>query len=324
MENSTAQEVDNSTAQTSNPGDAGLVNTPDYANSETISATEGISDLSSTSQPAESITTADTPTSGNWKNALRSDLKNSPLGQKFDDTPEGLNQMLESHSNLEQMLGHDKVPIPKGPEDAEGWNRYSKAMGIPDTAEGYGLADAKLPDSMEGISMNKGQFADVMHAHKVPPEAVKGIWEAYQSMTIDAYNKAVTDNQQSLTETVNQLKGQWGDTYDTNVELGQAVINKFSDDQETNDYITSILSQDPKGIKFLAKIGDQFAENKVPEFSMKRFSLAPEEAMEEVEKMKNDMDGAYWNRSGKFTEKEQQAAVSRVNMLIGTSQKSRG
>ena len=107
----------------------------------------------------------------------------------------------------------------------------------------------------------------------------------------------------------------------TNVELGQMVINKFSDSQETNDKITALLSKDPAGIKFLAKVGEQFAENKVPEFQMKRFSLAPEEAMEEITKMKMDLDGPYMNQKGKFTSKEHQVAVDRVNHLFGIYQK---
>ena len=264
--------------------------------------------------------------SGGWKSQLRTDLANSPFSQKFEDTPDGLNKALESYGNLEKLLGQDKVPIPKDVNDVEGWNRFSKAMGIPDKAEGYGLPDAAIPKEMadKGLTLNKNQFAEIMHAHKVHPSAVKGIWEVYQKINIDSYNKMMTQHQEQLTKTVNSLKGEWGDAYETNVELGQMVINKFSSDQETNDWVTSILSQDPKGIRFLAKIGEQFAENKVAEFQMKRFSLSPEEAQEEVNKIKSDINGPYMNQNGKFSDKEHMASVDRVNHLIASIQKARG
>ena len=273
---------------------------------------------------AGAISGAPTPITS-WKASLRTDLKDSPFSQKFEDTPDGLNKAMESYGNLERLLGHEKVPIPKDVNDVEGWNRFSKAMGIPDKAEGYGLPDAKLPESMvkSGLTLDKNQFAEVMHAHKVHPSAVKGIWETYQKMNIDAYSKAMTQHQESLTKTVNSLKGEWGDAYQTNVELGQMVINKFSQDQEMNDYLTTVLSQDPRAIKFLAKIGDQFAENKVGEFQMKRFTLAPDEAREEALKMSRDLDGPYMNQKNKFTDKEHQASIDRYNMLIGTSQRGR-
>lgn len=259
-----------------------------------------------------------------WKSGLRTDLRDSPLAQKFDDTPEGLNKALESHVNLEKLLGHDKVPIPKDVNDVEGWNRFSKAMGIPDKAESYGLPDAALPDNMKNIAINKDKFAEVVHAHKLTPAQAKGLWKVYNEINVETYNKAVEDHTKKLTETVNQLKSEWGDAYNTNVELGQQVINKFSDDQEMNDYITSILSQDPRGIKFLSKIGGQFAENKIGEFEMKKFSLGPEEAQNEIDKMTRDLEGPYMNQKGKFTEREHQAAIDRVNSLRASIIRARG
>ena len=61
------------------------------------------------------IGSSDNPaTPASWKQGLSDDLKNSPLLQKFEDTIEGLSKAFESHANLEKLLGHEKVPIPKG------------------------------------------------------------------------------------------------------------------------------------------------------------------------------------------------------------------
>lgn len=259
-----------------------------------------------------------------WKSHLGADLKGSPLMEKFDDSADGLNKAFESHANLEQLLGHEKVPIPKGAEDVEGWNRFSKAMGIPDKAENYGLADAKLPESMDGISINKDKFSEIVHAHKLTPSQASGLWEAYQAEGIGAYQSAQEGLNKQLTDTVNALKGEWGDAYDTNIELGQAVINKFGSDQDAIDFITATLAKDPRGVKFLAKIGDQFAENKIPEFSMKRFSLAPDEAQGEIDKMTHDLEGPYMNTANKYTPKEHQAAIDRVNALRASINKAKG
>jgi len=275
-------------------------------------------------EPVTPVATEPVVPSMTWKNNLSPDLQGSPLMEKFEDTAEGLNKAFESHNNLEKLLGHEKVPIPKGPEDVEGWNRFSKAMGIPDKAENYGLANAVLPESLKGITIDKGKFAEVMHAHKATPAQAKGMWEAYQAINIETYNRSMEAHQKKLNDTVNMLKSEWGDTYAVNVELGQTVINKFSLDQETNDFITSALSSDPKGIKFLAKIGEQFAESNITEFQMKRFSLAPEEAQEEINKMTRDLNGPYMNTNGKFTEAEHQAAIDRVNSLREMIIRNRG
>ncbi len=260
----------------------------------------------------------------NWKSGLSEDMRNSPLVSKFEDTHEGLGEAFKSHDNLEKLLGHEKVPIPKGLDDIEGWNRFSKAMGIPDKAEGYGLPDATIPDSMKEMTLDKNVFAGIMHAHKVHPSAVKGIWAEYQRLSIESYQKAMDGHKAGLDQTVNSLKGEWGDAYATNVELGQTVINQFSADQEMNDYLTATLSADPRGIKFLAKIGDQFAENKIGEFAIKKFSLGPDEAQGEIDKMTNDLEGPYMNTGGKFTEAEHKAAVARRDSLQASILRAKG
>jgi hypothetical protein len=252
-----------------------------------------------------------------WKSQLEGDLSKAPLLSKFEDTKEGFNKFTESHYNLEKLLGNDKVPIPKNAEDIEGWSRFSKAMGIPDKAEAYGLPDAQIPDTMKDLTFDKQQFAEIVHSFKLTPDQAKGLWGAYTKQNIEAYGKAMEAHKTDMIKVVNQLKSEWGDAYDGNVELGQMVINKFSADKESADYITSVLTKDPKAIKFLAKIGEQFAENKIGDFGYKRFSLSPEQAREEIEKISKDPNHPY--RSEKASNAEHNAALDYVNNLIKIS-----
>lgn len=287
----------------------------DNSNAQTAVETTQEPNVASAATPASTST-------GGWKSQINTDLKNSPLLSKFEDTPEGLNKALESHANLEKLLGHEKVPIPKDAKDVEGWNRFAKAMGIPDKAEGYGIPDAKMPDGWNGAVPNKNEFAEIAHAHKLTPAQANGLWETFIRKNIEGYQSAVNAHKEQIVNTVNQLKGEWGDAYETNVELGQMVINKFSTDPEMNDFITATLSQDPRGIKFLARLGDQFAENKMGDFQMKRFSLGPEQAQEEIHKIMNDPNHAYVNP--KASAREHQAAVDYVNSLHASIAKARG
>lgn len=297
MDNATAQ-VDNSTAQTTD-----------------------------TTQQASTDNSQQTGTSNStvgWKSTLRTDLKESPLLSKFEDTPEGLNKALESHANLEKLLGNEKVPIPKDANDKEGWARFNKAMGVPDKPEGYALPDANLPDSMKGMAIDKGKFAEVVKANNLTPSQASGLWKTYNDIQIAAYNDHLEKLQTNLTNNINALKQEWGAAYNTNVELGQSVINQFSGDKETNEYLTSVLSADPKGLKFLAKLGQQFAENKVGEFNIKRFAVTPEEAQAEVDKLRSDINGPYLNQSNKFTSQEHNAAIEKVNTLLTIIQRAKG
>jgi hypothetical protein len=296
--------------------------TPDTTGDNSSAQGGGTATITDTT--AGGMTTTSAPvTSATWKSSLRTDLRDSPLLSKFDDTPDGLNKAIESHANLEKLLGHEKVPIPKGENDIEGWNRFSKALGIPDKAQGYGLPDYQdLPEALKDNGLGKEKFAEIAHAHKLTPAQAKSLWKTYNDMNVESYSKAMTEHQTSVTNAINALKGEWGDAFQTNVELGQMVINKFAPDKEANDFITATLSKSSAGIKFLAKIGEQFAENKVGEFQSKRFTLAPEQAQEEIQKITRDPNHPYNNT--KATDREHQAAVDYVNSLYAAINRARG
>lgn len=273
-------------------------------------------EVQTTQDPTDTTVVPDAQ--GNWKQHLNEDLRNSPVVGKFADTYEGLQKGFESYANLEKLLGHEKVPIPKGDDDVEGWDRFSKAMGIPDSADAYGLADPQIPEEMaKELQFDKKQFAEMAHGLKLTPNQAKGLWDVFTSRAIQETQQEQNALREQMKNTVNTLRGKWGDTFDHNVHLGQMVINKFSGgNKELEAFLTTSLAKDPRGVEFLAKIGTQFAENKIGEFTATRFTQSPEQAMDEARKMEIDMDGAYHNQAGKFTEEEHNRAVDLHTRLI--------
>jgi hypothetical protein len=254
-----------------------------------------------------------------WKSNLPADYVNSPTMQKFTDDKDGLAKAVQSHLSLEKLLGHEKIPLPKDDKDIAGIQAFNKALGIPDTAEGYALKDATIPEGMKGLTFDKKAFAETIHKFGLTPKQASGLWDAYTQMSMGAYNKVVGDNNNALATMVNGLRQKWGDAYDTNVELGQMVINKFAASPEDADFITASMLKDPRGAEFLAKIGAQFAENKIGDFKYQRFALSPEQAKQEIDKIMNDPLHPYLNP--KATNEEHDRAVAYVNQLQETVNK---
>ena len=279
--------------------------------------------MDTTQTQTETVVTPVTPVVAspdfNWKGQLNPDFSNSPTIKKFPDTKEGFNEAVKSHLSLEKLLGNEKVPIPKGKDDLVARSIFNKAMGIPDKPDGYALPDIDVPESMKGMTFDKTKFAEEVHKHELTPAAAKGLWEAYTNMSKQAYAEAVKKHQDSVNGAINQMRQEWGDAYQSKVQLGQMVINKFSENQEMNDFITASLVNDPRGIKFLAKLGDQFAENKVGDFKYQRHSLTPEEAEREANSIRMDMKHPYNN--DKAPQAERERAIDYVNNLIGVSRR---
>lgn len=263
-----------------------------------------------------------TETGFTWKSNLSPDYVNSPTMQKFPDTKDGFNNAVKSHLELEKMMGHDRVVIPKDEKDSDGWNKLAKALGVPDKAEQYGLPDVSVPETFKGLSFNKREFAEVAHSLKLTPGQTKTLWETYTSKAMDGYGKALQEHKKQMEQVVNQMRSEWGDSYESNVELGQMVINKFSGDKETEDYVTASLVKDPRGIKFLSKIGSQFAENKVGDFAHKNFSLSPDQAQAEIDQITNDPKHPY--NDDKANPDVRKRAIDYVNNLYAVKLKFQG
>lgn len=272
--------------------------------------------------PAGAAAAGGPPPEFTWKDNLGADLANAPSMQKYANTKDGFIQAVKSHLELEKMLGHEKIPVPKGPEDKAAMDIFKRAFRIPDKAEGYGLPDVELPESMKGISIDKAKFGEIALKYNLTSEQARNMWTEYQEMIKGVYSKAEKEHQAKMTGVVNAMRLEWGDAYDSNVQLGQLVINKFSDDQATNDFITATLVSDPRGIKFLSKIGAQFAENKVGDFKYSRHSMTPEEAQKEIDLIRNDHNHPYNN--DRATDGERQRAIDYVNALYAVIQKRKG
>ena len=258
-------------------------------------------------------------TAFSWKSNLPPDYVNSPTMQKFSDDKDGLSKAVESHLNLEKLLGHQKVPLPKDENDVAGIQAFNKAIGVPDKPEGYNLKDPAIPESMKSMTFDKKTFSEAIHKFGLTPKQANGLWQAYTEMSMGAYNKYSAENQKQLGDMVNALRQEWGDAYDGNVQLGQMVINKFAESPEDADFITASLLKDPRGIKFMSKIGGQFAENKIGDFKYQRFALSPDQAKSEIDKIMADPNHPYLNP--KATNEEHDKAVQYVNQLWETVNK---
>lgn len=256
-----------------------------------------------------------------WKRDLIADYQNSPTVQKFGNDVDGLNSFVKSTLELERLLGHEKVPIPKGPDDVEGWDRFSKAMGIPVKSEDYKLTDPTLPEALQGKVMNKKEFGDLMVANKLTPNQANSLWDIYNKVTVDNYNKAMEEYQTKLNGLRDKLKETWGDAFDSNVDLGKTVIDRFSEDQEMADFITAAMLSDPRGAKFLASMGTKFAENKIDGFAHKKFAKSPSDAQKEIDSILGNPEHPYNN--DKAPQEEHDRAVDYVNNLYTIVNKSR-
>ena len=227
-----------------------------------------------------------------WYEGLPDDFKNNPSVQKFKEPQD----MVKSYLELQSLLGHDKVPLPKDENDKVAIAHLNKALGVPEAPEGYELQAPAPMKGFEQVQFGMDEFKAMAHKRNLTPQQAAGVLEDYTSILASIKAKSEADFVKAVQETKGELVKEWGLTYDQKVGVAQSLMNKFAKDKETFDYINAMVGEDPVMLKFFADVGDSFSEGSLGTTGQpgSRFTKTPAEAKAEYDKIMSDPEDIYW------------------------------
>lgn len=231
--------------------------------------------------PAASPAPAPAP-AGNWYDGIEDgDLKGYVQNKGWKDPVE----LANGYRNLEKLLGGEKVPLPKGAEDKEGWARVYDALGRPKSADDYGLA---VPEggSPEFAKAAAGKFHELGLS--------KGQAEALVNWYNEQGQSRLGSEQQALAAKTEQdlqsLKGEWGGAYEENIELGRRAAREFGLDATKLEALEAAFGTGEM-LKLMSKIGRGLTEHN---FEGGRtatgFGMTPEAAKQRISALREDRD----------------------------------
>jgi hypothetical protein len=195
---------------------------------------------------------------GTWRDRLPEDLRNHDTLSKFD-TEEGL---AKSYINLERMLGGDKIPVPKDPEDKEAWDRYYAAGGRPADPEKYVIN--RPAELAEGVTIDEEgekflkQFAHQNGFNQRQFDAAYKAFYEHQAKASAAWQKAQADAKAEA-ERALQLTGNREEV----MTLAKATVTQYFDQEAIARLEQAGLGNDPIIIRSLAKIGKDLTGHQV-------------------------------------------------------------
>lgn len=203
--------------------------------------------------------------SASWRETLPDDLKESASLSKFE-TVEGL---AKSYTNLEKMLGGDKVNIPKD-GDEEGLERWYKAGGWPEDAKGYEFEPpAEVPEGMVYDEELDGRLSGILHSAKLDKRQAAAVRTELMKMVgegamenMDASKLADDQRAQALAESEAALKKEWGNAYEQNGKIAGRAINQLFGDELTAVFEENGLGNHPALIRAAHQMGKKLIGEK--------------------------------------------------------------
>ena len=191
------------------------------------------------------------PSTTSWLEGVADPETLAWAGKKGWKTP---GDALASHRELEKMLGGEKVPVPKDPNDKAAWDLFHKAAGRPETPDGYELS------KIEGIDPEIAkEAAAAFHGAGMTPSQVKAALDLHGKQI--AAQTASADQaflQQSAADQAD-LRKEWGINFDSRLEAGRRAAAAFGFDGETISKLDRAIGTKALLTKF-ADIGSKLME----------------------------------------------------------------
>jgi hypothetical protein len=218
----------------------------------TASAEAGNAATATTTAEAGAATTA-AATTTSWRDSLPADLKTNTSLSKFE-TIEGL---AKSYTNLETMLGTEKIPVPKD-GDTEGWDRYYKAGGRPEKPDEYGFAKPEqLPEGMEYSPDIDKAFATKAHELGLNKKQAAALREWQLGIMSEGHKQQTSQTEIARSDGEAKLKSSWGRAYDQNLTIAKSELKKRATPEFVAYMETSGLGNHPAMAEFLYNVAKE-------------------------------------------------------------------
>jgi hypothetical protein len=158
-----------------------------------------------------------------------------------------LKGLVESHANLQKLIGGDKIPMPKADASPAEWDAFYAKLGRPEKPDGYGLKKpADLPAEAWDDARTKG-FGEVAHKLGLTPKQAQGLME-WELGNVKGQLSALAQRPE---ETTALLRQEWGAKADTRLAAASAIAKQLGGDELLHD---PYLGNHPVFIKIMDKM----------------------------------------------------------------------
>lgn len=157
---------------------------------------------------------------------LPPEFQKEPSLQTFKDA----GTLAKSYIEAQKLIGAKRIALPgEKATDAE-WDSFYAQIGRPDTSDKYEVPDVKMED---GLTPDAKKLETVkQHFHKLglTGKQARGVMEYYMNSLNESAKASKAANGQQSQAQIQSLREQWGDKFDSNVDLARSVIKKFGGD----------------------------------------------------------------------------------------------
>lgn len=204
-------------------------------------------------EAAEATEATATKDAGDWYAALPEDIRGHASMRKFTSGE----ALAKSYINLEKTLGSEKVALPKGADDTEGWERLYKAAGRPDVAEGYEFRKfEELPEGFDYPKETEDAFREIAHKAGLSVRQAQTLRDWFVENAAAAYADEATEDDTASDLALAELQREWGNATGQKLALAQHAVEQHFGAEFKEMLDETGLGNDVRLIRGLAKLAE--------------------------------------------------------------------
>lgn len=249
--------------------------------------------------PAAPAAPATTSAKPSWRDTLPEDIRADEGLSKFDnakDDAERLANISRSYVNAQKMIGGDKLPKPKGPDDKEALDAVYTALGRPEKADDYKIERPKdLPPGLVIEEDGEKFLKDFAHANGWNQKQLDNAYKAFFEREARRMNEGARQQQNSYDDAMREFQRE-GNATET-LGLAKATVQQYVDPNALAKLKAAGLDNDPTIIRMFSRIGKDLTGHQVLKGRGGETLQTGAQIQAEIDKHRSENHAALYDRS---------------------------
>lgn len=182
------------------------------------------------------------------------------LPEKFwTDKGPNVEAILKSYQGMEQLLGKKAQAVvpPSEKSTPEEIAAYRKAIGVPESPEGYKLKPEQLPEGVTWDENVAKRAAELAHKHNIPAAAMSELMRFDMERAALMNQAAASMIEQQLESGREELQRVWGDKMPEKIELARRAAVTAGVDPSSQGFV------DPQVVKAIVNLAEKLSDDRL-------------------------------------------------------------
>jgi hypothetical protein len=182
------------------------------------------------------------------------------LPDKFwTDKGPNVEAILKSYQGMEQLVGRKAQAVlpPTEKSTPEEVAEYRKAIGVPESPEGYNLKPEQLPEGITWDDNVAKRAAELAHKHHIPAAAMQEFMKFDMERAALMNQAAAGMIEAQLEAGRSELQKVWGDKMPEKIELARRAAVTAGVDPSSQGFV------DPQVVKAIVSLAEKLSDDKL-------------------------------------------------------------